>query len=73
MKKMKKTIKMKIKKRYKYMTIGEIMSNVTFLFIGSFGIYAHLKEPNYMLLAGSAGIIFVIISSIVSNKRSNYV
>lgn len=55
------------------MTIGEIMSNATFLFLGSFGIYAHLKEPNYMLLAGSVGIIFVIISSVVSNKRSNYV
>jgi hypothetical protein len=41
------------------MTIGEIMSNVTFLFLGSFGIYAHLKEPNYMLL--------------VDKKRSNYV
>lgn len=55
------------------MTIGEIMSNATFLFLGSFGIYTHLKEPNYMVLAGSAGIIFVIISSIVDKKRSNYV
>lgn len=50
------------------MTIGEIMSNVTFLFMGSFGIYAHLK--NYMLLAGSTGIIFVIISSIIDKKRN---
>lgn len=55
------------------MTIGDIMSNVTFLLIGSFGIYVHLKEPNYMVLAGGIGIISVVICSIIDNKRSNYV
>lgn len=68
---MKKTKKTKIKKRYKYMTIGEIMSNATFLFLGSFGIYAHLKEPNYMLLIGGAGIISVILISILDSKKRN--
>lgn len=53
------------------MTIGE-MSNATFLFLGSFGIYAHLKEPNYMVLAGGIGIISVVICSIVDNKRNKY-
>jgi len=69
----------KLKKRYEYMTIGEIMSNVTFLFIGFLGIYigiksiGHLEDPNYMIVLGGVGIIFVIIISIVDKKKSNYV
>lgn len=56
------------------MTIGEMMSNVTFLLIGSFGIYVHLKESNYMVLAGGIGIIYIILISIFDNKkRCNYV
>lgn len=47
------------------MTTGEIMSYLTFLFIGAFGIYAGMKETNYMILIGSIGIIAVIISSII--------
>jgi hypothetical protein len=52
------------------MTIGEIVTNAIFLSMGSFGIYAHLKGPNYILLIGSVGIIFVILSSIVDKKRN---
>ncbi len=57
------------------MSVGEIMSYLTFLFIGVFGIYASIKETNYMILIGSIGIIAVIISSIidtiVDKKRRN--
>jgi hypothetical protein len=63
----------------RYMTIGYIISNVIFLFIGSLGIYigiasiGHLEDPNYMCLIGGIGIILVIISSIVDKNRGNYV
>lgn len=50
------------------MIIGEIVTNAIFLSMGSFGIYVHLKEPNYMLIAGSTGIIFIILSYIITRK-----
>jgi len=57
------------------MTIGEIASYITFLFIGIFGIYIgmysifHLKDSNYMILLGGVGIIIVTIMSIIDKKR----
>lgn len=52
------------------MTVGQIASYITFLFIGMLGIYiglysiAHLKDPNYMILLGGVGIIILSIIDI---------
>ncbi len=49
------------------MSIGEIISYIIFLAMGSFGIYVHMKEENYLIIIGSIGIILLIIVGIVDN------
>lgn len=59
-------------------TFGEIVSYMTFLFIGVFGIYVglfslfHLKDQNYMIMIGGIGIIIVVVSSMTHNHDNNH-
>lgn len=60
---------------YKNMTIGEIMSYVIFLFMGLLGLLiglmgiVHLREQNYAIIIGSAGIIIIMLCGIIDHIR----
>lgn len=60
---------------YKNMTIGEIMSYVIFLFMGLLGLLIglmgiiHLREQNYAIIIGSAGIIIIMVCGIIDQIR----
>jgi hypothetical protein len=51
------------------MGIADIVSNILFLLMGVFGISVQIKEINYFLLAGSVGIIAIVITQYVDQKN----
>ncbi len=43
------------------------VTNLIFIGMGVFGLYLNYKEQNIFLLAGSLGILFIIIWSLIDN------